>query len=156
MSAHQPDLLGIDAARVVPEIKMVLVGELRRDAELRHSPDGKHAHLFVEIVQPPHDGHSRAPIAAVHSAHEFDLPALQLLAARLKAGRQVMLICRGLDFDPQRQELRAYRCDRVTTIAPPAPSEPPFFMTDHQLEYPAAHMERNASSPRNAGGATGA
>lgn len=147
MNARQPDLLGVEPAPVVPEIKMVLVGELRRDAELRYSPDGKHAHLFIEIVQPPHDGHSRAPIAAVHSAHEFDLPALQLLAARLKAGRQAMLICRGLDFDPQRQELRAYRCDRVTTVAPPPATRAPFFLTDDQLEYPEDHSRRSTACP---------
>ncbi len=127
----QPGLLGIDEAPAVPEVKFSLVGQVQRHAEVRVSPDGRHAHLIVQVVQPPHAGHSRLPITAVYHAHEHQVLDLQQLAARLLPGTLVLLVCRGLDVDAQRGELRAWRCDRITAIAP---ADAALCAPDHQLD----------------------
>lgn len=129
----QADLLGIDPAPTVPEVRYSIVGKLSRPPEVRVAPDGQHAHLTIEIVQPPHAGHSRLPIAAM--LHSTALADMHELAKRLHAAALVLLICRGIDFDAGRHQLRAWRCDR---IAPIAAAEAAQFIPDQQLDHQEA------------------
>lgn len=128
----QPDLLAdIDPAPVIDEARGALAGRLGRAAELRVSADGRHAHLIVQIVQPPHGGRSRLPVCAVYHAPESQVLELQALARRLPRGTPVLIVFRGIDLDAQRGELRVWRCDRITAISP---AEAALFLPDAQLD----------------------
>jgi len=131
----QPGLLGIEPEPLVPEIKFSVFGQVQRLAEVRVSPDGRHGHLVVRIVQPSHAGHSRMPLVVVYSTHEGDIPMLQHLAAQLGPGTHVLAICRGIDFDVDRHELRAWKCDRITPVTATEASD---WKSDQQLDQERA------------------
>jgi hypothetical protein len=132
-TAVQPGLIGIEPPPDMLEVRMALVGQVRRRAELRLSPDGQHAHLVIELAQPPHAGHSRPPITAVRHGSAADVPAFEALAASLTPGTLALITCRGMDWDQQRHELRAWRCDRVKAIPAAEASQ---FSSDAQLDHP--------------------
>lgn len=113
----QPTLASIPEAAAVPEARSAMVGQLQRQAEVRITPDGQHAHLVVHIVQPRHGGVEGLPFVCVHSAHHADVMALEALAHELHAGSLALVIYRGLDFDFHTRTLRTRHCDRITAIA---------------------------------------
>lgn len=112
----QQGLAGIEPAPTVHEIKFAIVGQLQRMAEVRISADGEHAHLVVQIMQPPHGRISGIPVVAVYHAPASEIPALEAQAHRLAAGAMALVVYRGLDFDPERRVLHARRCDRISPI----------------------------------------
>jgi hypothetical protein len=117
-AAVQPMLAGIPEAPLVPEIRNAMVGQLQRHAEVRITPDGQHAHLVVQIVQPRHNGVEGLPYVCMYTAHHGDVVALEAFAQRLHAGSLALVIYRGLDFDFHTRTLRTRHCDRITAIAP--------------------------------------
>ena len=78
----QQGLAGIEPAPTVHEIKFAVVGQLQRMAEVRISADGEHAHLVVQIMQPPHGRISGIPVVAVYHAPASEIPALEAQAHR--------------------------------------------------------------------------
>lgn len=119
----QPMLVGIPEAPIVPEIRSSMIGQLQRHAEVRITPDGEHAHLVVQVVQPRHRGVEGLPFVCVYTQHQGDLVALQARAALMTTGSLVLVLYRGLDFDAQARTLRTRRCDHISLIsAEEAPS----------------------------------
>ena len=113
----QAGLLGIEPAPLVHEVKFAVVGQLQSMAEVRISADGEHAHLIVQIMQPPHGRISGVPIVAIYHAHASEVPTLQAQAARLQAGAMALVVYRGLDFDAERRVFHARRCDCIDPIS---------------------------------------
>ena len=105
LHAVQPTLAGIPDAPHVPEIRSSRVGQLQRHAEVRITPDGEHAHLVVQIVQPRHGGVEGLPFVCVYSVHHGDVVALEARAALMTTGSLVLVMYRGLDFDPHARTL---------------------------------------------------
>jgi hypothetical protein len=132
---HQPGLIGIEPEPPVLETRIALCGQLRRRAELRLSPDGRHAHLVVDLAQPARGGQARPPIVAIRHGSAADVPAFEALARQLAPGVLVLVICRGMDWDAQRHELRAWRCDRIRPI--PA-ADAAHFTADARLDAAGA------------------
>lgn len=129
----QPMLAGIPEAPLVPEIRSSMVGQLQRHAEVRITPDGLHAHLVVQVVQPRHRGVEGLPFVCVYTQHQGDLVALQARAALMTTGSLVMVLYRGLDFDAHARTLRTRRCDHISLIpAAEAPSWLPELQPDQE------------------------
>lgn len=129
----QRGLVGIEPPPEVLEVRCAMVGQMRRQAELRLSPDGQHAQLVIDMAQPAHGGHSRPPLVAVYHAGAAEVPTLEATARQLAPGTLALVMCRGFDYDYQRHEVRALKCDRIKPI--PA-SEAPGFIPDAQLDNP--------------------
>lgn len=110
----QHTLLGMPEPAAPLELRMALVGQARRRAELRVSPDGQHAWLVVELAQPSSSSHTRPPFHA--ALHGTSVPEMQAKAERIRLGVLVLVTCRGLEWDHTHQLLRAWRCDAITPI----------------------------------------
>ena len=130
----QPGLLGIPEAPPVADLRYSMVGQLQRPAEVRITADGLHAHLFARLVQRQRGGRNWPPLVCVHQAHHTDVIALEALALRLHAGSYALAICRGIEFDFDRHELRVWRCDH---IVPLTPAEAARFQPDESPDAPA-------------------
>ncbi len=129
----QPMLAGIPEAPLLPEIRSSMIGQLQRHAEVRITPDGEHAHLVVQIVQPRHRGVEGLPFVCVYTEHHGDMVALQARAAQMATGSLVLVLYRGLDFDAQARTLRTRRCDHISLVpAADAPSWLPELQPDQE------------------------
>lgn len=118
----------------VNEARFALVGQLAGNAKVRTSADGEHMHLTVRILQPMHGTTPRPVFVATLRAHSNEVQIMAQLAKRLTVGARCLAICRGIDWDEKHHELRAWRCDRLTAIAP---EEVELFVPDSRLEATA-------------------
>lgn len=128
----QASLLGVAEAPPPLELRMALVGQARRRAEVRVAANGEHGWLVVELLQPESSSHTRPPFtAALHAAGAEGVLALQAKAERIKPGSLVLCTCRGMEWDHSQHLLRAWRCDGISPIPP---AEAAQFTPDAQLD----------------------
>jgi hypothetical protein len=126
--APQLDLAGIAPAPATRTARLVVDGQLERQAEVRVSPDGR-THLIVQVLQPRRG----LPFVAMwHAKSPADAGDLRHYAPLLRAGAPITVIGCGLVLglcDDGHDALLFQRCDAVqvhgiaTFAHPQDPSE---------------------------------
>ncbi len=114
-------------ATSVPTLKLSVVGQLLRPAEVRTSTDGS-AHIHLLVLQPQD---ALAFLAVFHAAPE-QRELFTRIAQQLTAGSGVLLLGRGITFAKHdgKGVLRLVQCDGF------APADLTEFLTDGLLTQP--------------------